>query len=149
MKPAQVLITAALGAALASPFQDLLGSPSVQVDLTNIPIDQMAQHRQVIDHLSHPRDFVLLKPGAPFTVPSDRLFVVTNLGLGEGHHDGIAGLSVNGEIEVGGIGNREGSTVPVIGRFVCRPGDIVEVVFCGEGSADSSSPRAWGFLIDP
>ena len=56
MKPAQVLITAALGAALASPFQDLLGSPSLEVRVIEVPAIEFKEP------LKEVRSVVLSKP---------------------------------------------------------------------------------------
>ena len=96
----------------------------------------------VVHHdIAHPRNFVEVKEGTPFTVPSARLFVVTNVGTNWSFSQ--AELKVNGALVL----RTEPSTADFyvscadIGRYVCQPGDTVEVVGNNEG-------RAWGFLTD-
>ena len=128
LHPTSLVAGAALFASILA-----LSSAAPQTVITGSP--------GVIQHdIAHPRNFVEIKEGVPYTVPSARLFVVTNLGtFGPATH---SRLFVNGSqvIEV----DTAYPTVKTIGRYVCLPGDVVELL---DGtSADHA--RAWGFLTD-
>ena len=84
MKPAPLIATAALGAVLASPFQDLLGSPGLEVDVVSIPLAQMRQHQQGVHQGAHPRDFVLITEGTTYTVPDGKLLVIRQWFVSQG-----------------------------------------------------------------
>ena len=60
------------------------------------PQTMLAGSPGVIHHdIAHPRSFVEIKEGQPYTVPSNRLFVVTHVGASDKVY-GDGRLSVNG-----------------------------------------------------
>ena len=131
LHPASLLAGAALFASILA-----LSSAAPQTVINGSP--------GVIQHdIAHPRTFVEIKEGVPFTVRNNRLFVVTNLGWDRRGISGDAVLLVNGS-RVVATGSSHPSVQP-IGRFVCQPGDIVEAV---DGSAGDDYARAWGFETD-
>ena len=147
MKPAQVLITAALGAALASPFQDLLGSPGLEVDVVSIPLAQMRQHQQVVHQGAHPRDFVAIEEGTPFTVPDGKLLVIRQMGLGYGGGAQYAPqLHVDGAWKVTALWAWVHDNEPFEPGYVVQPGSVVEVI-CPGGSGHPQG-IALGYLVD-
>ena len=144
MKPAQVLITAALGAALASPFQDLLGSPGLEVDVVSIPLAQMRQHQQVVHQGAHPRDFVAIEEGTPFTVPDGKLLVIRQLGL-VSRAGGSASirLYVDGAWKVAADYKWLHDNEPFEPGYVVQPGSVVEVI-----QPYDDKGIALGYLVD-
>ena len=130
LHPTSLIAGAALFASILA-----LSSAAPQTVITGSP--------GVIQHdIAHPRNFVEIKEGTPYTVPSARLFVVTNLGNWNVVDWGQ--LFVNGTTVSRTLAQGPGalSSVPSIGRYVCQPGDVVEV------SGYNNQGRAWGFLTD-
>lgn len=96
----------------------------------------------------HPRDFVQIKEGAPFTVPTGRIFVLTALG---GVGGAIVNLNVNGNQEVraaawpAGLAYA-GANISEIPRGFSVPGpatvEAITQLYPGSGA------QAWGYLAD-
>lgn len=96
-----------------------------------------------IEYLPHPRDYVQITSGTPYTVPSGKLFVLTALGAINGV-SGPTALVVDGTVQ---------ATVPSqAANPVCYPataasgltvaaGGVIEVSVGSPGSS-----RAWGYL---
>ena len=96
----------------------------------------------IISHdIAHPRNFVEIQEGSPYTVPTARLFVVTHVG-GADRVSGDGKLLVDGvqicETYLAGETNSVGS----IGRYVVQPGSTIEPI------ASNSQGRVWGFLTE-
>ena len=145
MKPAPLIATAALGAVLASPFQDLLGSPGLEVDVVSIPLAQMRQHQQVVHQGAHPRDFVAIEEGTPFTVPDGKLLVIRQLGLayGGGSNTTVR-LYVDGAWKVSAPGHAwVHENEPFEPGYVVQPGSVVEVIH-----QEAHKAIALGYLVD-
>lgn len=105
------------------------------------------------EYVPHPRDMIQIKEGTPYTVPADKIFVVTAMG---GNRDVFGdnqfSLQVNGQPELEyGSGSSGGDPVPatsvqpVAQGFTVAAGSVIAVV-----GADLSSPdgRVWGYLAD-
>jgi hypothetical protein len=96
----------------------------------------------------HPRDFVRIQEGAPFTVPAGRILVITAVG-------GPLTPSIAATVQVNGVGVTNAFadiyynsplTVRPISRFVtARAGDVVGVVGLGAAGTDA---RCWGYLSE-
>lgn len=110
-----------------------------------------AQHDSMYLQVAHPRDWIVIEEGVPYTVPAGKLLVITALG----DHMGSCGatyLDFNGVRALTGItvacsqNYTEGTVfmqnVPVGLR--ASSGDVVSV-------AHQITPgvgRAWGYLVD-
>ena len=101
----------------------------------------------LVEYGPHPRDYVQVKEGEPYTVPAGRLFVLS--GLGSTGTQGGGNLVVDGQTEVhatgstwssgGGYGNS--ASVKLLPRgFTAAGGSVVEVT--------GTNSRAWGYLVD-
>lgn len=137
----------AVGAALALlvgllSAQNLVNSPDLNVRLTE-PAPVYTQ--------GHPRNVVKIEEGTPFTVPSDRLLVITSMGHGKADSSGFeVWLSVNGvheaRVSAGAVtAPYRSSLTPIPGvGIVAQGGDTVDVKMSGA----SLEGRAWGYLAD-
>ena len=145
MKPAPLIATAALGAVLASPFQDLLGSPGLEVDVVSIPLAQMRQHQQVVHQGAHPRDFVAIEEGTPFTVPDGKLLVIRQLGVasGSGNYSYAVQIHVDGAWKITASQNWVHQGRPFEPGYVVQPGSVVEVIH-----PEGHKGMALGYLVD-
>ncbi len=95
-----------------------------------------------------PRDAVVVREGAPFTVPTGKLFVLTGLGRVSGSGSSAA-LKINGATELrtyNGSGNdpTEPTVRPLPPGLTANAGDVVDV----DNGASGSDGRAWGYLVD-
>ena len=110
-----------------------------------------AQHDSMYLQVAHPRDWVVIEEGVPYTVPTGKLLVITALGDQMGSC-GATYLDFNGARALTGItvacsqNYTEGTVfmeeVPVGLR--ASSGDVVSVahqITAGVG-------RAWGYLVD-
>ena len=97
MKPAQVLITAALGAALASPFQDLLGSPNVEVRILDAPQITTLERRDLFRTEGERVQFrstITAQSPWTYTVPAGNRLFITKIWIGQ--------ISANGYLRIDG-----------------------------------------------
>jgi hypothetical protein len=108
-----------------------------------------------VEYMPHPRDYVQIKEGTPYTVPGGKIFVLTALGShnsqGEAYLqiDGVEELRVRCEQFVFGAG---GSPIPLgegismkrtpIG-LTAHAGSVITIL-AGNGKPDDC--RAWGYL---
>ena len=147
LHPASLAVGAALavGVALLS-AQQIVGSPAVEVRVVEMPIDQMRQLELVRHDGAHPRQFVEIVEGQSFTVPSDRLFVVT--AIGTNNNDSWTQVLVGGTPVVTRKGNHPSGSLSLIELprpgYACPASSIVEVTDGGTGG----NARAWGYLTD-
>ena len=129
LHPASLLVGAGLLAGVIA-----LSSAAPQTSLAGTP--------GVVHHdIAHPRNFVNIVEGQPFTVPAANRLVITNLGSSTNNDWGVS-LVVNGVQEQYTYSEylSRGD-----GHFVCQPGDTVEAV---GGDAPPDDARAWGLLTD-
>ncbi|MFN0009304.1 MAG: hypothetical protein ACKVXR_15480 [Planctomycetota bacterium] len=96
-----------------------------------------------VEYLAHPRDFVQIKQGMPYTVPQGKLFVLIGLGATTGVSDSY--IYVNGLPEVATTGCSGTSSLSVRGvpsGLTIAPGSLITV----SASAGGGEGRAWGYL---
>lgn len=96
----------------------------------------------------HPRDFVRLVEGTPYTVPAGKLMVITALGGSQQAGSVPVTLQVNG-VDVQGVFADcyyiTPASMRTLPRFVtATAGDVVTLV----GAAAGPDARAWGYLLD-
>ena len=107
-----------------------------------------------VEYMAHPRDMVQIREGAPFVVPTARLFVLTGLGTSVEYTGGNqVQLYVNGQEEVSvrlssygsGVENSPSSSdiVPVPPGLTAGAGSIITIAGAGSSLTDA---RAWGYL---
>lgn len=103
-----------------------------------------------IEYLPHPRDYVQIKEGTPYTVPAGKLFVLT--GLGGERMANPASLLVDGVEEVvAGMytASSTGGIVQVSTVVAVPPGLTVHAsatISVQGGSTAPEDARAWGYL---
>lgn len=94
---------------------------------------------------AHPKNFVRLVEQTPFVVPSERVLVLTAVGVGKtASTSGSTRVEVNGvqEIMVSSSAGEWIRELPLPG-LVAQPGDSVVVIAGANGDG-----RAWGYLAD-
>ena len=148
LHPASLLVGAALaiGVGLLS-AQQIVGSPAVEVRVVEMPIDQMRQLELVRHEGAHPRNYVTIEEGTPYTVPVGHLLVIKQSGLGDGGGPlGPPQVWIDGVMELGNgyensLGNYTRSSL--VPGYVVQPGSVVEAKNGG-----TSSVLILGYLAD-
>ena len=90
---------------------------------------------------AHPRDFIEILEGAPYTVPAGRLFVVTALGRSATGGVNVS-LFIDGVQKANVVINPHSMNAFPAGLAV-PPGKVIEVT-----SDLSQSGQVWGYLVD-
>jgi len=111
-----------------------------QMPLTPTPIPSL-------NAFVHPRDFVQIQEGVPYTVPLNKLLTVTAMG-GIATNMGFGYLNVNGSLAM--MVEMQSSTLPTsmaeVPRGLTIPANSVVTVTDGLPGSDA---RVWGYLSDP
>lgn len=100
-----------------------------------------------LSHYPDPADFVVVREGAPFVVPADRVFVAT--GVGSAGNRGSYSLAIDSRVVATGIYidlMNSGIIAQLPPGMVADEGSTVECVLAF-GGPSLGDGRAWGFLV--
>jgi hypothetical protein len=113
-----------------------------------------AAHDSGLLQVAHPRDWVVVEEGVPFTAPVGKILVVTALGSNS-YNRAVVQLKVNGIFEACVRLSQNGSgtagypsssnVVPVPVGQAPRAGAVLEAI---GGELGPNDARAWGYLVD-
>jgi hypothetical protein len=104
-----------------------------------------ASHDSGLLQVAHPRYWIIVEEGAPFTVPPGKILVLTGLGLRTASPSSTSELKIDGVLMASASGqqdNGNGASVKVLAvGLSAKANSLVEV------SGTSSIGRAWGYLV--
>lgn len=126
----------------------LLVAGLAMVTMSQVPQNILHHHPVRVEWGPHPRDMVQIRSGTPYTVPADKIFVVTAIGDNGDGSGGNVRLIVDGqkELELVHVFAQNPPTVaPVASGLSISAGSIIEV---GISASSPLAGRVWGYLAD-
>lgn len=112
-----------------------------------------ASHDTDFLQVAHPRDWIIVRPGQPFTVPAGKLFVLTAIGQSGPPSQTNNSVDFNGVREASSLDLSTYANAQTWDSATIRPvpvgcsavaGTLIEVFPSNVGSP----ARAWGYLVD-
>jgi hypothetical protein len=121
-----------------SVFLGLVIGALLLVTMGQMPTNILDHQRVRVECGPHPREFVQLRGGTPFVVPSGQIFVLTALGRIAGNASTY--LRINGNNELIMYAANAMSDVPT--GFTVSAGNVIELA----DQFGNIEARAWGYL---